>query len=88
MRADLPSSMPPAASVIPVNCALMRPHRLVVSEQMAPILNARGIVVSRKALAHYLETGELPELPARAHRNGDAKPPPDTSAPPQTESPV
>ena len=60
--------MPPAASVVPFNCALMRPHRPVVSDQMVPVLKARGIVVSRKALAHYLETGELPELPTRPAR--------------------
>ena len=43
-------------------------RRGVTAEQMVPVLKARGIVVSRKALAHYLETGELPAPPAPAPR--------------------
>ena len=43
-------------------------RRGVTAEQMIPVLKARGIVVSRKALAHYLETGELPAPPAHAAR--------------------
>ena len=49
-------------------------RRGVTAEQMVPVLKARGIVVSRKALAHYLETGELPELPARPARAFDPAP--------------
>lgn len=54
-------------------------RRGVTTAQMVPILKARGIVVGRKALAHYLETGELPAPPPRAARppirNGPDPPP-------------
>ena len=63
-------------------------RRGVTAEQMVPVLKARGIVVGRKALAHYLETGELPEPPGRAPRSADPEQSPPPANPPQSESPV